>query len=424
MLIKCYLINYQLYYRSDDDKKYGKCENCQRDNTGYRWCNTCNSIRFQIEFNKWTSEDSEIDEFIQQTQLKATNYEEVIEWIPFDRFNDVKYLAKGGFGKVFKATWSGGFIRHWDYKKNIWYRQCYQNVCLKSLNSPACESDFLQEIKNQLKFRGPWAIAIYGITRNPTENEYMMVMKYAKYGSLRKMLNNSFKYLTSKQKIQILFYIASGLAKIHENGLMHKDFHSGNIVNEDEVNSYITDFGLCKPVSQNDEEKIYGVLPFMAPETLNGEYTQASDIYSFGMVMLEVLTSYPPYYNIPHDEKLAMLICEGHKPEIMCEIPQLLKDLMEKCWNINPFNRPTAKELESQLSLYSSTNYYNRLKNQIKKADKATKNFIQYDPKITHPQAIYTSRHLSFKLKKVETIIHDTKQWDFKIPEDIKNEIP
>ncbi|RHZ74612.1 hypothetical protein Glove_220g53 [Diversispora epigaea] len=70
---------------------------------------------------------------------------------------------------------------------------------------------------------------------------------------------------------------------------------------------YITDFGLCKPVTENDPEKIYGVIPYMAPETLSrGEYTQASDIYSFGMVMLEVLTSYPPYYNIPHNENLAM----------------------------------------------------------------------------------------------------------------------
>ncbi|RHZ89403.1 hypothetical protein Glove_15g4 [Diversispora epigaea] len=50
----------------------------------------------------------EIDEFIQQTQLKATKCVEVIEWIPFDKFNNIEYLAKGGFGKVFKATWSDG----------------------------------------------------------------------------------------------------------------------------------------------------------------------------------------------------------------------------------------------------------------------------------------------------------------------------
>ena len=57
-------------------------------------------------------------------------------------------------------------------------------------------------------------------------------MKYASYGSLRKMLNSGFKELTWKNKIRNLYYIALGLAKIHETGLMHKDFHSGNIVSE------------------------------------------------------------------------------------------------------------------------------------------------------------------------------------------------
>ncbi|RHZ76290.1 hypothetical protein Glove_199g130 [Diversispora epigaea] len=376
------------------------------------------------------SEDIEIDEFIQQTQLNATKCLKVIEWIPFDKFINIEHLAKGGFGEVSKAIWSDGHIISWDSKKEVWKRSPHIDVCLKKLNTSTHKSEFLQEIKNQLIFQGLWAVAMYGITKNPIEKEYMMVMQYAKYGSLRKMLNSSFKKLTWHYKIKNLFYIALGLASIHKTGLIHKDFHSGNIVNETKISSYITDFGLCKPVSQNDKEKIYGVIPYMAPETLiRGDYTQASDIYSFGMIMLEVFTSYPPYYNIPHDEKLATSICEGHKPEIMCEIPQFLKYLMEKCWNFEPLNRPTAENLKYKLDYFNDNYNNNEIKKQIDKANKANnlnENFIQYDPKMTHPQAIYTSRHLSFlKPKKVETI-HDTKQWDLEIPEDIikENEIP
>ncbi|RHZ75195.1 hypothetical protein Glove_217g60 [Diversispora epigaea] len=408
-------------------KELRKCKKCQQLNTGKRWCHRCNSIRFESEFNKWTSEDMEIDEFIQQTQLNATKYEEVIEWIPFERFNNIEYLAEGGFGKVFKATWSDGRIISWDSQEKIPKRSPHIEVCLKSLNTFTNKDKFLQEVKNQLPFRGIWAIAIYGITKNPTENEYLIVMQYARYGSIRKMLNSSFKELSWHHKIKNLFYIASGLAKIHKTGLMHKDLHSGNVVNETKISSYITDFGLCKPVPvlQNDEQKIYGVIPYMAPETLNsGEYTQASDIYSFGMIMLEVFTSYPPYYNIPHDEKLVISICEGQKPEIMCEIPQLLKDLMEKCWDTDPSNRPKAIKLKSQLGDFDDNYSNNEIKTQIDKANEANKlnkNFIQYDPKMTHPQAIYISRPLPFlKSKKVESITHghDSKQWDFKIPED------
>ncbi|RHZ85585.1 hypothetical protein Glove_64g113 [Diversispora epigaea] len=351
--------------------------------------------------------DRQIDKFIQQIQLNAKKYQEIIEWIPFDRLENITYLAKGGFGTVYKANWLDGFIKY--NMQDVWYRKGEKNICLKSLGNPTNKNDFLQEIKNQLKFRGKNSIAIYGITKNPIDNKYMMVMNYAKYGSLRNLLNREFEELTWKKKSHILSIIASGLANIHEMGLMHKDFHLGNIVNQTLTLSYITDFGLCKPVTENDPEKIYGVIPYMAPETLSREeYTQASDIYSFGIIMLEVLTSYPPYYNIPHNENLAMDICKGLKPEIKCEIPQVLKEIMEKCWNFEPLNRPTAEELKSQLREYFWDTDNAEIKNQIKAANKSNKDFIKYDPNEMHPEAIYTSRLIpKISIPEYDTFIED-----------------
>ena len=63
-------------------KKHGLCEECSQPNTGHKWCQSCNSKHFQQDFNKWTSGNKEIDEFIQNFQLNATCYEEVLEWIP------------------------------------------------------------------------------------------------------------------------------------------------------------------------------------------------------------------------------------------------------------------------------------------------------------------------------------------------------
>ncbi|RHZ46782.1 hypothetical protein Glove_606g112 [Diversispora epigaea] len=196
-------------------------------------------------------------------------------------------------------------------------------------------------------------------------------------------------------------------------GLMHKDLHSGNIVNQTLTLCQITDFGLCKPVTENDPEIIYGVIPYVAPETLSrGEYTQASDIYSFGMVMLEVLTSYPPYYNIPHDANLVMDICKGLKPEIKCEIPQLLKELMEKCWNFDPLNRPTAYYLIFQLG---------KIAKQIKMANESNKSFIQFDPNEIHPEAIYTSRPITMTglIPMPECDTFNSGQQFFSIPDNI-----
>ncbi|RIB20070.1 kinase-like domain-containing protein [Gigaspora rosea] len=158
----------------------------------------------------------------------------------------------------------------------------------------------------------------------------MIVMEYAEQGSLRKLLDSKYSELDLASKIANLYYIANGLDAIHKANLVHKDLHSGNIVNQNKFSSYIIDFGLCKLVLQDPSSKaLFGVLPYIAPEVLFGkEYIQESDIYSFGIIISEVFTEYPPYYNIPHDKDLAACICLGYRSKIRCEVPQLLLDLM------------------------------------------------------------------------------------------------
>jgi hypothetical protein len=71
-------------------------------------CNyKCNAMHFQQNFESWTSGNDNIDKFIQGTQLSAhhDNRGKALEWIPYDRFNDIEYIAKGGFGKVYVANW-------------------------------------------------------------------------------------------------------------------------------------------------------------------------------------------------------------------------------------------------------------------------------------------------------------------------------
>ncbi|RHZ82114.1 hypothetical protein Glove_114g162 [Diversispora epigaea] len=135
------------------------------------------------------------------------------------------------------------------------------------------------------------------------------------------------------------------------------------------------------------------------------------------MIMLEVFTSYPPYYNIRHDEKLVTSICEGKKPEIKYKIPLLLKDLMEQCWNIDPRKRSTSEELLQLLVCYCHEDD-EVLEKQINEADELNKDFYLYDPnRLKHPQAIYTSRLFLKKEKKI-TIFYDTRQVNLELPDD------
>src|SRR3954452_25051280 len=154
-------------------------------------------------------------------------------------------------------------------------------------------------------------IKFYGITQDPENKNYVMVLEIANDGSLRKYLDKNCK-LNWKSKINNLSDIISGLKVIHENGLIHRDLHAGNILKL-KNNSAITDMGLCKPADcdlQNNH--IYGNLPYIAPEILLGQnYTKASDIYSFGIIMYEVISGLPPYHDVSHhDENLAIKICQ------------------------------------------------------------------------------------------------------------------
>ncbi|PKY47874.1 kinase-like protein, partial [Rhizophagus irregularis] len=175
-----------------------------------------------------------------------------------------------------------------------------------------------------------------------------MVMEYAKDGNLKNHLKNNFNNITWIKRISIINDITKSLKSIHSSGLIHKDLHSSNILIHDDY-TFIDDLGLCTPKIQNnnnDSNLLYGVMPYVAPEVLKGnQFTMKSDIYSFGMIMYEMITSLPPYHDYNWDENLLRDICDGIRPKIPEGIPNCYKELMTKCWSQNPEDRPNADYL-------------------------------------------------------------------------------
>jgi serine/threonine protein kinase len=227
-------------------------------------------------------------------------------------------------------------------------------------------------------------------------------LKYCKDGNLREFLKEPGKNMNIGDKIGFLSEIIRGLIDIHHAEKVHKDLHSGNVLFNKAP--YISDLGMCQPAdSESVKRGAYGVLPYMAPEVLCGRpYTKAADIYSFGIVMNEFLAEVTPYESEAHNHMLAILICKGLRPDISEDTPKLLADLITKCWDANPENRPTAKEAHHLLKKMNREKFKKKSKiyKQINECEKIRMNkLLDETPKIvrTHPQAIYTSRFLNFK---------------------------
>jgi len=106
---------------------------------------------FQQNFDKWTSKNEFIDKFIKEVQSKAKKKCLILEWIPYNRFENIEYLDKGGFSIVYKAIWLDGPIKKWSKNEKKWIRLNNQIVVLKSLNkSSSLNEEFLNEVWNQI----------------------------------------------------------------------------------------------------------------------------------------------------------------------------------------------------------------------------------------------------------------------------------
>jgi serine/threonine protein kinase len=182
--------------------------------------------------------------------------------------------------------------------------------------------------------------------------------------NLREYLQQNHDQLTWNERIKITFLIINALGHIHKENLVHRDLHSGNILYSQFNNSwYISDLGFCGPANKSST-CIYGNLPFIAPEVINGKgYTFKSDIYSIAMLMWEISSGQPPFMSYEHDCNLAINIINGIRPKIVTGIPLEYKNLMEQCWDANPIKRPDADTLRNKMNEIMS--YYQNKPNEL-----------------------------------------------------------
>ncbi|RGB26768.1 kinase-like domain-containing protein [Rhizophagus diaphanus] len=331
-------------------------------------------------------------------------YNVIPEWIPYDQFSNIKKIGQGGFSTVYSAIWNDGPLIY-NEKEYKYERKYNEEVALKCLyNSQNIPDKFLNEIKKySTNTRGHHGniLEMFGISQDPNTKNYIMVLKYAEGGDLNNWITNYYKDIEWREKMKAINKIIYGISLLHNENIVHRDLHIGNILATGHLFSFdifISDFGLCGDINDMNKKRIYGVIPYIAPEVLRGKpYTKAADIYSFGMIMYFIATGRQPFADLKHDRFLVReIVLEGVRPKIEeWEAPKEYIDIMKSCWDPNPDNRPIAYSI----ALDTDTEYHERRRTFFKDFDEdyykknISKNFkSNQSTATTPPQYIYKSQ--------------------------------
>ncbi|KAK8892462.1 hypothetical protein M9Y10_029691 [Tritrichomonas musculus] len=283
-------------------------------------------------------------------QIENTYY--ILE-INLENYIYLNQIGKGGYGDVYLIQ---------NKKSKAYY-------AAKILNKPSQYTDQSQYIKNLKreidllnKINHPCILRYHGYCSHGFKNSQfpMLITEYKSNGSLYDLLElqrkgKALSFFNNTAKYIITYGIAKGMEFLHDNNVIHRDLKPQNILLNEYFLPTIGDFGLAKiidPENPDRQSTMAGTFIYQAPEILKGkEYNMKVDIYAFGIVLYEIVTGQRPYHNYLNNPPrlLFRLSSERLRPKIPNEmknkVPFEIEDLMERCWDDEPENRPTFSEI-------------------------------------------------------------------------------
>uniref|UniRef100_A0A0D9VV16 Protein kinase domain-containing protein n=1 Tax=Leersia perrieri TaxID=77586 RepID=A0A0D9VV16_9ORYZ len=262
---------------------------------------------------------------------------------------DLHEMGSGSFGTVFHGRWKGTDVAI----KRI------KNSCFMYPSSQADKliTEFWREAAIISKLHHPNVLALYGIVNNEPGGTLATVTEFMINGSLKKVLLQKDKFLDWRKRITVAKDAAIGMEYLHSKDIVHFDLKCDNLlVNIKDPSRPIckvADFGLSKMKQATlVSGGMRGTLPWMAPELLTMGGTKVSekiDVYSFGIVMWEILTGEDPYDGMHYGGVIGGILSNTLRPPVPTSCNLEWRKLMEQCWSTEPERRPSFSEVASRL---------------------------------------------------------------------------
>ncbi|CAA7394634.1 unnamed protein product [Spirodela intermedia] len=275
-------------------------------------------------------------------------------------FSDTNKLGEGGFGSVYKGKLVSG-----------------HEVAVKRLSrgSKQGHHEFANEVRLIARLQHKNLVRLLGWCTD--QDEKILIYEYMPNKSLDKLVFARSEELSLEKRLTIIEGIADGLLYLHHHSRMrviHRDLKTSNILLDNEMNPKISDFGLARIFEINQTEgntrKVVGTFGYMSPEyAIDGVFSEKSDVFSFGVIVLEVISGKRCTGYYPCRESLNLLgyawelwkedrAVELLEPAVKssCQADEVLKCIQVGllCIEEDAADRPTMNSVVSMLKSESS----------------------------------------------------------------------
>jgi serine/threonine protein kinase len=226
-------------------------------------------------------------------------------------------IGIGAFAEVFKAVWRGGEVA----VKRL----------LANNQTPESVAEFWSEVAVMRRLNHLNIVAFRGACQNPS-----CVVTELLQGNLWDLLHNSRLELPFRLRMRMLQDAALGMSHLHAFNppIVHRDLKSANLLYDKAFRVKVGDFGLSRAKEvQYTMTGQCGTFQWMSPEVMQSQrYTEKADVFSFGIILWEVLFRQVPYQGMNSVQVSIAVITQNLRPPIPADTPAELARLMQECW--------------------------------------------------------------------------------------------
>jgi serine/threonine protein kinase len=258
----------------------------------------------------------------------------------------VKEIGAGAFSTIYLAKYGAAGEVVAVKRSNLQLRAKFPPEVMF-----AREVEFLRDLRPH---NHPNIVRLVGANR--TAEQGVVAVEFVLGGSLSAVVHERNVPLQVMHVVQIGRGICNGMAFLHRSCILHRDLTSENVMLKTDGVCKLIDFGFAVRVPDAAPACVYKLRPagnarWRAPEiTLRMPYGSSADVYSFGVILNEVLSRQRPFQAVARSRDVAQLATRGGRPDMLFVGTDPLRDVIVASWNADPFARPTFLVLLQRLS--------------------------------------------------------------------------